>query len=324
MNMKYGLIITGLWLGGCASVGTRMPDIMPSMVAAERTEQETLAFSEIRKLRNHLSQVAAPILTANTALCPKIRYDLGARTHKLSNYPKAVREGAAREMGAKAHPTLSYILRDSPAEHAGLKPGDELLGKGDAPLDLSSKDFQNILAAGDSIRIRRDDEIMDVDIEPEQKCGYDVKLAVTSDINAYATGRTITITSGMMNFVKSDEELALIIGHELAHNTMSHIRKSITNYILSGMATRYTRPFESEADYVGMYYMVRAGYDPENVEDVWRRLALINLKAVARAKTHPTYPNRYVSLAATRDEIKAKQAIGKPIIPNFKSGQSEP
>jgi len=321
--MRYGLII-GLILSGCASVDTRLPEIAPSMVAAERAEQETLAFSEIRKLRNHLSQVAAPILTENTALCPKIRYDMGARTHKLSNYPKAVREGAAREMGAKTHPTLSYILRDSPAARAGLKPGDELLGKNDNALSMGSKGFQNILATGKPIRIRRDGKVMKVDVEPEQKCGYDVKLAVTSNINAYATGNTITVTSGMMNFVNSDEELALIIGHELAHNTMSHIRKSIANFILSGFATRYTRPFESEADYVGMYYMVRAGYNPDNVEDVWRRLALVNLKAVARAKTHPTYPDRYLSLAATRDEIKTKQAAGMPIIPNFKSKQSEP
>lgn len=322
--MKYGFIFAGLVLGGCASVDTRMPEITPSMVAAERTEQETLAFSEIRRLRTHLSQISTPILTANTALCPRIRYDIGARTHKLSNYPKTVRAGAAREMGAKTQPTLSYILRESPAARAGLRPGDELLGKGDSALSLSSKEFQAILAAGDPIRIRRDGKILDVDIQPEQKCGYDVKLAVTSDINAYATGKTITVTSGMMNFVETDEELALIIGHELAHNTMSHIRKSITNYILSGMATRYTRPFESEADYVGMYYMVRAGYNPDNVEDVWRRLALVNLKSVARAKTHPTYPNRYVSLAAARDEIKAKQAAGAPVIPNFKSGQKDP
>jgi len=319
--MKYGFIIAGLLLSGCASVDTRMPEITPSMEAAERTEQETLAFSEVRRLRNHLSQVSAPILAANTALCPKIRYDIGARTHKLSNYPKAIRKGAAREMGAKEYPTLSYILMNSPASKAGLKPGDELLGDGETSLDVTSKAFQNVLASGGPLRIRRDGSVMDVDIVPEQKCGYDIKLAVTSDINAYATGKTITVTSGMMNFVKSDEELALIIGHELAHNTMSHIRKSITNYILSGMATRYTRPFESEADYVGMYYMVRAGYNPNNVEDVWRRLALVNLKAVARAKTHPTYPNRYLSLAATRDEIEDKQASGAPIIPNFKSSE---
>ena len=132
------------------------------------------------------------------------------------------------------------------------------------------------------------------------------------------------MTAGMMNFVKDDDELALIIGHELGHNTMGHIRKVVTNLILSAGGTRYTRPFESESDYVGMYYMVRAGYDPTNVEDVWRRLAVTNPKSVVRAKTHPTFPNRYLRIAATRDEINNKKAAGEPLLPNFKTGHTNP
>ena len=60
-----------------------------------------------------------------------------------------------------------------------------------------------------------------------------------------------------MEFVESDKELALIIGHELAHNTMGHIRKALGNYVVTLGGTRYTRPFESEADYVGLLYGAR-------------------------------------------------------------------
>jgi len=101
---------------------------------------------------------------------------------------------------------------------------------------------------------------------------------------------------------------------------MGHIRKIVSNIILSLGGTRYTRPFESEADYVGLYYMARAGYSLEKVEEVWRRLALTNPKSVARAKTHPTYPNRYLRIAATRDEIETKKAKGEILLPNFKTG----
>jgi len=127
------------------------------------------------------------------------------------------------------------------------------------------------------------------------------------------------MTAGMMNFVKNDDELALIIGHELGHNTMGHIRKIVFNIILSLGATRYSRPFESESDYVGMYYIARAGYSLDGVESFWRRLAITNPKYIARDKTHPRYPNRYLSIAATREEIKAKQTAGLPLIPNFKT-----
>ena len=120
-----------------------------------------------------------------------------------------------------------------------------------------------------------------------------------------------------MDFVQSDDELALIIGHELAHNTMGHIRKVLSNYIVSFGGTRYTRPFESEADYVGLYYLVRAGYSPEGVESFWQRLATKAPRGINRAKTHPTFPDRYLRIKAARDEILSKQKAATPLLPNF-------
>jgi len=148
-------------------------------------------------------------------------------------------------------------------------------------------------------------------------CDYKPRLISSTAINAYADGRNITFTTAMMEFTQSENELAMIIGHELAHNTMGHIRKVIGNYIFSLGATRYTRPFESEADYVGLYYLARAGYSTEGVEDFWQRLAKVSPKSINRAKTHPTFPDRYLRIKAARKEILAKQEAGVPLYPNF-------
>ena len=215
------------------------------------------------------------------------------------------------------------IVSGSAADAAGLKVGDQFLNEKDKAIWSNDKSLQDTLKTGKPVRIRRGAEEMTVNLKSETVCGYNIRLAQTSTINAYADGKNITMTAGMMNFVKNDDELALIIGHELGHNTMGHIRKIVSNIILTAGATRYTRPFESESDYVGMYYMVRAGYSPEGVEEFWRRLAITNPKHVARDKTHPRYPNRYLSLAATREEIKAKQAAGLPLIPNFKTDDNK-
>jgi len=314
-------ITATLLLCGCASIATDLPDVSMPQITEERVVQEALAFDDMARLQKRLLRVATPILKANTELCPKIRRDIGVRTHSLKTYPKAMRPAAARELGAKDMPTIIMVAKGSPAQKAGLQIGDEILNEKDKAVSIYDDGFQDILAQTDAkIRIRRDGTIQEMAITAESLCGYKLRLSQTSVINAYANGRTITVTSGMMNFAEDDDELALIIGHELAHNTMGHIRKTIGNYIITLGSTRYTRPFESEADYVGMYYMVRAGYDPEGVEDFWRRLALTNPKSVARANTHPTYPNRYLRLAATRDEIKAKQAAGEALFPNFKTG----
>ena len=306
-------------LSACASVQTRLPDISLPSLSNERIAQETLAFDNIDKLTERLMRVSAPIMAANIGLCPRTRLDIGVTTHSLKSYSKPMRSAAAREFGAHQDASIFNVRAGSTAAKAGLKRGDILLSSQGKPMSIYGKSLQAILKDADlPLRVKRGDTEFTVAVTPEEICDYPLKLAQTSTINAYANGRNITMTAGMMNFVKDDNELALIIGHELGHNAMGHIRKIVTNYILSVGGTRYTRPFESESDYVGMYYMARAGYDLSTVEDVWRRLAITNPKSVARARTHPTTADRYLRIAATRDEIKVKQAAGQPLLPNFK------
>lgn len=311
-----------LIVAGCAGVSTQLPHIALPDIAAERAKQEVMVFAGREKHLDRLYRVAGTVLQANSDLCPKIRKDIGVKTHTLKSYPRALRKAAIRELNASATPRVIYVRPGSSGARAGIKPGDILLGpetdRGRKAVASFSKDFQKTLHLGEHDMVfLREGQMFKTTVTPQLTCGYKVRLSTSAVINAYADGRNITVTTGMMDFTKNEAELALIIGHELGHNTMGHIRKIVGNMILSIFNRRYTRPFESEADYVGLYYMVRAGYTPEGVEDFWRRLALVNPKSVARAKTHPTYPDRYLSIAATRAEIKEKQANGTPILPNF-------
>ena len=316
MKRAYLLCLT---LTACASIQTQLPDVPLASLSDERLYQETSALKNVDQLAQRLMRVSGPIMSANTELCPKTRLDIGVTTHSLESYSKAIRPAAARELGAMEDTSILNVRPGSAADKAGLRRGDILLGITHKPLSARGKQLQNILEDPDPmLRIKRGETEFTVSIEPEEICNYPIKLSSSSTINAYANGRSITMTAGMMNFVKDDNELASIIGHELAHNTMGHIRKIVTNLVISLGGTRYTRLFESEADYVGIYYMARAGYDPQGVEDLWRRLALTNPKSVVRAKTHPIYPDRYLRIAATRDEINTKKSSGLTLLPNFK------
>ncbi len=306
-------------LTACASIATELPEISLPDLRTQQVVQETLAFSEIERLHSRLVRVAAPILEHNTALCPKTRRGIGVTTHRLKDYPKAMRDAAAREIGAAETPTIRRVITGSPADKAGLKAGDQIISWDGKALSVGSKDLRALLANDEAeLMIKRGSQRFTVTVNPREMCDYKIKLSMRSTINAYANGRSITVTSGMMNFTQSDEELALIIAHELAHNTMGHVRKIVGNTILSGFAKRFTRPFESEADYVGLYYAVRAGYSPDNIEQLWKRMALIGPRSVSRAASHPTYPDRYLRLAAARAEIAQKQAAGEALVPNFK------
>lgn len=73
-------------------------------------------------------------------------------------------------------------------------------------------------------------------------------------INAWTDGFNITITTGMLKLIKNNHELAMVLGHEMAH-------------VLAGDTTRDGQPIdpnfiEANADKLGAYIMMRAGYDP--------------------------------------------------------------
>jgi predicted Zn-dependent protease len=138
----------------------------------------------------------------------------------------------------------------------------------------------------------------------------------------------------------------MIVGHEMAHNTRRHRAAKERNAALGTLAggllgalvnqatgldgsdfvdtgaetgaLAYSQQFETEADYVGMYLVARAGYKIDNVEDMWRRMALQSVSKLDFTNTHPPDAQRYLGLAATREEIRAKQASGQPLLPNMK------
>lgn len=313
------LFLTALLCGalnGCAGLDTRLPDIDAAALAVETERQETEALQQFEQDAGFLLNVGWPVLTANADLCPKTRLSIGVKTHKLRNYPKRIREAASRVLGADEHPRIFHIADGSPAALAGFKRGDIILNEKGVPAKLSGESWDKDLEDG-SISVKRGEDILSLSVTPISTCNYNLRLSQSTAINAYADGRNITVTTGMMEFTQSDAELALIVGHELGHNTMGHVPKAILNYILSFGGTRYTRPFESEADYVGLYYLVRAGYSPKGVEDFWQRLSTVAPKSIHLAKTHPTYPERYLLIRAARDEILEKQKSGAPLIPNF-------
>jgi len=310
------LTLCAVLLAGCAGLDTRLPDISAPDLAAETSRQETEALLVMQANGFTLLNVGWPVLVANADLCPKVGPAIGVKMHSQKSYPKRLRPAARRVLGADAQNRIFHIADGSPAAQAGFKIGDLILGPDGEPAKIGGDDWDDMLDTG-QLRVQRGSETLRLEIEPIQACDYSLRLSNSRAVNAYADGRNITVTAAMMDFVQNDQELALIVGHELAHNTMGHIRKIIGNFILSGGATRYTRPFESEADYVGMYYLVRAGYSPDGVEGFWQRLAKIAPKNISRAKTHPTFPDRYLRIAATRTEIQAKQKADDPLIPNY-------
>lgn len=130
---------------------------------------------------------------------------------------------------------------------------------------------------------------------------WDVNVLASKEMNAYAMpGGKIMVYSGLVDRLKlSDDELASVLGHEIAHALREHSRERISRVYaqqlaLSGLAAAagvsasvadlanmvatvtFQLPFgreqESEADLMGLELMARAGYDPNAAVSVWQKM----------------------------------------------------
>jgi predicted Zn-dependent protease len=153
-------------------------------------------------------------------------------------------------------------------------------------------------------------------------------------INAGATFGQVAVTSGMLNFLRSDDEMAVVLGHELAHIEEGHVLKgAIGNLALSILATvvevkapgagqaaggigqlflnRYTQGQEREADEVGLRYAYEAGYDPRTAVDIQERLA-VEVPQSMSAGYFDSHPSSVERAVAARKEAEELLARGDP------------
>lgn len=107
-------------------------------------------------------------------------------------------------------------------------------------------------------------------------------------INAYNDGTKIVIYRGLVNSTKSWDEVALVLGHEIAHSTLRHLAisefRSPDEIVVA----------ESNADKMGAIYMMRAGYDVCKGREIMGRWLKDNGDYLNG--DHPTYSYRYEQL----------------------------
>lgn len=135
---------------------------------------------------------------------------------------------------------------------------------------------------------------------------------------------------GLVN-INSDDEIAAVLAHEIAHATMRHVTRRMTTMqgfnifgavVSTGVGAglgesaqqifgnafslganlympSYSRKYESEADRVGFYYMSRAKFDPQAAIDLWKRAAAKggpNSKTTDFFASHPANGERAKAL----------------------------
>jgi hypothetical protein len=319
--------------GTLSACGSKVPVADAGLEIPAPAEQRLIALTD---LDQRVARVGYRLAAANAELCPAVRNSAGWLLHAASQYSPELRPYAAARFGLDGDlPGLLVVPEGSAADLAGLRRGDLLLSVNGEPLargitrraaawegvEANIQALDLALAAGPvDLAFRRDGADQTARLTPQRACGYDVQLDPSDELNARADGKRLFITTAMAGFTATDDELALILGHELAHHVLGHRgwheaetrgRETQTVPALSGSAGGAER----QADRVGLYLAARAGYDPAIAPAFWRRFAVYNWRVRYPGWSHPSAEARARALEAVLTEISALQASGRPLVP---------
>ena len=259
--------------------------------------------------------------------------------------------GTALGLGSAAE--LVDVVPGSPADRAGLRRGDIVRSIGKVRIPENEGATERVAEmingtanwpGGIPFVIERDGQRMALSVQPDTQCAYPVTLTRQVTVNAFADGSQVIITQGLLRFTPNDDELALVLAHEYAHNLLRHgeaKRQNATTGALVGLvfdvlaaaagvntqggfsnigasagAGAYSQDFESEADYMGLYIFARAGFDLSRGPNFFRRLGAANPNSIAYATSHPTTVHRVLALEQVAREIEAKRVAGLPLLPD--------
>ena len=155
---------------------------------------------------------------------------------------------------------------------------------------------------------------------------WEFNLVKDNQVNAFCKpGGKIVVYEGLLKLVSSDDELAVVLGHEVAHAVAKHSNERLSQQLMTqygaqiltqalsnksaaiqkagstiyglgaqyGLTLPFSRKHESEADYMGLIFMTMAGYDPNVAITFWQKMSASGgAKVPEFMSTHPSDATR--------------------------------
>ena len=171
-----------------------------------------------------------------------------------------------------------------------------------------------------------------------QNFAWEFNLVKSDEINAWCMpGGKIVVYEGIMKLVGSDDDLAVVLGHEVAHAVAKHSNERMSQQVAAnagaqvlagvlagksyqtqaiaqqvyglgaqyGVMQPFSRKHESEADKMGLVLMTIAGYNPQNAITFWQKMAAVSSSNVPEfLSSHPSHETRISDLTKWVPEVK--------------------
>lgn len=172
---------------------------------------------------------------------------------------------------------------------------------------------------------------------------WEFNLVKSDEVNAWCMpGGKIVVYEGIMKLVSSDAELAVVLGHEVAHAVAKHSNERMSQQMLAqygaqavsvltsgkssatqaiaqqvyglganyGVMQPFSRKHETEADYMGLILMSIAGYNPEVALTFWQKMSAASTTKVPEIlSSHPSDATRIAEIQSKLADVKKKYYV---------------
>jgi predicted Zn-dependent protease len=164
---------------------------------------------------------------------------------------------------------------------------------------------------------------------------FTIKVIDASEVNAFALpGGFFYVNSGLLLATDEEAELAGVMAHEVAHVAARHAVRQMTRANFANIASiplifvgggvgyaawsaagigvpmtfmKFSRGFEEEADYLGLQYMYKTGYDPQSFMSFFEKIqAKEKIKPGTMSKIFASHPSIESRIAKTQKQIDTK------------------
>ena len=260
------------WLAGvaafvglvaCATPSTSFPVIPEAQVqAAALIDQRASVEARLDRLAR-VQAIAWPLLVENVGLCHERRADRFGISIGNDRTIRSLADGFTLEqvnaIGYDASPVVLNVSAGSPAALAGIVRGSVPVRVGGTEINGEMKALNGALADFTELREKAkeadrsdaegaselpvlpvvfrqpDGSELEADLAPETVCSIPINVSERDAVNANTGGTSVNMFRGLLTYMQNDDDVAIVVAHEIGHVIGRHVPKSRRNTYTSGM-----------------------------------------------------------------------------------------
>jgi hypothetical protein len=228
---------------------------------------------------------------------------------------------------AAADIVVRFVHPQLPAGKAGMAIGDAILTINGDPLAASraetvSDEIQRLTRARIqplTLGLRRGASERLVSLWSVPSCRMNVKLVANPVVNAFSDGSNIYVTTGLLEFVRSPDQLAWVVAHEVGHHALEHaetakLQMMLNRFLGSTVGEQTPRveqiELERQADLYAVDLMTRAGFNLREGRRLvgWLQVLQGPPSETNLGRSHPTNEERLQALDAIIRRLQENKA----------------